>query len=130
LNATVLNALIVYRRNCDKPVEHSSFKVLLVEGLFSKYRATGERKVGQPGRHTSDNMIPRLTEHNFLRKVQPRGGKARPQRRCVVCTKHGRKKETVYCCRECNVGLCLEDCFEAYHTELNYKGNEQPPHYF
>jgi hypothetical protein len=42
-----------------------------VEGLFSKYGATGERKVGQPGRHASDNMIARLTECHFLRKVQP-----------------------------------------------------------
>jgi hypothetical protein len=94
LNATVLNALIVYRRNCDKPMEHLSFRVLLVEGLFSKFGATGEGKVGQPGRHASDNRILRLTEPHFLGKVQPIGEKVRPQRRCVVCTKHGRKKET------------------------------------
>jgi hypothetical protein len=27
---------------------------------------------------------------------------------------------SVYCCEECDVGLCMEDCFEAYHTKLNY----------
>ena len=34
-----------------------------------------------------------------------------------------RKKEnlkTVYCWEICDVGLCLEDCFEQYHTKLNY----------
>jgi DNA polymerase II large subunit len=46
LNASVLNALIVYRKNCDKPLEHLTFRLLLVEGLFSKYWATGERKKG------------------------------------------------------------------------------------
>jgi hypothetical protein len=85
LNATVLNALIVYRRNCDKPVEYLSFRVLLVEGLFSKYGATGERKVGQPGRHASDNMIPRLTECHFLRKVQPTEEKSKTtEKMCCV----------------------------------------------
>jgi hypothetical protein len=91
-----------------------------VEGLFSKYGKTSEGEVRRPGRHASDNTIPRLTERHFLRKVQPKGKKSIPQRRCVVCTKHGKRKETVYYCRECDVGLCLEDCFEAYHTKLNY----------
>jgi hypothetical protein len=85
LNATVLNALIVYRRNCDKPVEHLSFGVLFLEGLFSKYGATDERKVGQPGRHASENMIPRLTERHFLRKVQTTGGKSKTtEKMCCV----------------------------------------------
>jgi hypothetical protein len=33
---SVLNTLTVYRQNFNKPVEHLSFWVLLVEGLFSK----------------------------------------------------------------------------------------------
>jgi hypothetical protein len=52
-----------------------SSRILLVEGLFSKYGTTGEGNVRKPGRHVSDNMIPRLTERHFLRKVQPTGGK-------------------------------------------------------
>jgi hypothetical protein len=71
LNATLLNALTVYRKNCDKHVEHLSFRVLLVEGLFLKNGTIGKRKVGQAGRHASGNMIPRLTGHHFLRKVKP-----------------------------------------------------------
>jgi hypothetical protein len=100
LNASVLNALIMYRENCDIHVERLSFRVLLVEGLFSKYGATGEIKMGQPGRHASDNTISRLTERNFLR-----------------CVQHVSERRRMYCCRECNVGLCLEDCFEL--TKLN-----------
>jgi hypothetical protein len=84
LNATLLNALKVYRRNCDKPVEHLSLRVLLVEGLFSKYGATGERKVGQPGRHAS-NMIPGQRERHFLRKLQPTGKKSKTiEKMCCV----------------------------------------------
>jgi hypothetical protein len=61
-----------------------------------------------------------LRDRHIKRKLAPKSEKYRPQRRCVVCTKHGRKKMSVYCCEECDVGLCLEDYFEAYHTKLNY----------
>jgi hypothetical protein len=39
-------------------------------------------------------MIPRLTQCNFMVRVQPAREKARLQR-CVVCVKHDEKKETV-----------------------------------
>lgn len=68
-----MGALTVYRKNCDKHVEHLSFRALLVEGLFPEYGATGERKIGQLERHVSD-MIPRLKEC-FSRKLQPTGNK-------------------------------------------------------
>jgi hypothetical protein len=29
----------------------------------------------------------------------------------------------VMCCQDGDVGLCLEDCFEAYCTKLNYEGD-------
>jgi hypothetical protein len=31
-------------KNCDKPGDRLSFRILLVEGLFSKYGATTEEK--------------------------------------------------------------------------------------
>jgi hypothetical protein len=46
LTASLLDAFIVYGEHCNKPVERLSYRVLLVEGLFSKYWATGKRKVG------------------------------------------------------------------------------------
>jgi len=45
-----------------------------------------------PGRQASDNTVPRLTERDFLRKVAPITEKSKPQRRCVVCSKHGKKE--------------------------------------
>jgi hypothetical protein len=49
--------------------------------------------------------------------------KGRLQRTCKVCadiSKHqtGKavKKFTVVYCPKCDVGLCLGDCFETYHT--------------
>jgi len=59
--------------------------------VFTKYaRAAETRSV--PGQQASDNTVPRLTERHFLRKVAPKTEKSKPQRRCVVCSKHGKKE--------------------------------------
>ena len=116
LNSAVLNALIIYRENVNKNVDHFTFRVQLVEKLFQKYAKMVARV---PGRHSTDSLVPRLTERHFIRRIPPSGKKQHPQRRCVVCAKHSRRRDTVYWCENCNVGLCF-DCFEIYHTKQNY----------
>jgi hypothetical protein len=86
------------------------------EGRFVKYTNTVECKV--PGRHSSDNTVPRLTERHFISKLYQQK-KSSPQRWCVVCQKRGKRKDTTYWCNTCDVGLCVE-CFRDYHTELNF----------
>ena len=77
-----------------------------------------------------DNIVPsakledvmRLTERHFIRKI-PGTQRERPTRRCRVCYKKGlKRKESRYCCSSCpsQPGLCLEGCFEAYHTKDIY----------
>jgi hypothetical protein len=116
LNATVLNAVIIYRHNMGKKLSQLAFRISFLESRFEQFANT-ER--GLPGRQAAED-IPRLKERHFIRKVPPSRKKAGPQRRCVVCTRHGRKKDTRFCCLQCDVGLCLEECFEAYHTKLNF----------
>ena len=118
LNATVLNSWIIHKQVTGKNIDQLSYRIQLVEALFVKYARVGEGS--SQGRHSSDNTVSRLRERHFIRKVTPKTEKSKPQRRCVVCTKHGKKKTTVYCCQECDVGLCLEECFELYHTKLHY----------
>lgn len=117
LNATVLNSMIIYRQNTGNPIEQLAFRVILVEGLFQQFCNTEHKAVGH---HATEHVITRLRDRHFIHKVPPSGKKSTPQRRCVVCTKHGKKKDTRFCCLECDVGLCLEDCFEAYHTKLHF----------
>jgi len=94
-------------------IEQLSYRIQLVEGVFMKYVCAAEMW-SVPGWQASDNTVPRLTERHFLRKGAPKTEKSKPQRRCV-CSKHRRKKTSVYCCQICDAGLCLEDCFELYH---------------
>jgi hypothetical protein len=90
---------------------------MLVEGLSTKYGARGERKLGQPGWHASQNKIT-LRECHYLRKIQPTK-KKKANRGDVLCVPRMVERR-LYCCRGCNVGLCLEDCFEAHHKKINY----------
>ena len=62
-----------------------------MEGLFTKYVCAAEMR-SVPGRQASNNTVPQLTERYFLRKVTPKTEKSEPQRRCVVCSKHGKKE--------------------------------------
>jgi len=98
-------------------IQQLSYRIQLVEGLFMKCACAAETR-NVPVRQASDT-VPRLTERHFLRKVAPKTEKSN-SKRCVVCSKYGKKKTSVYCCQVCDVGLCLEDCFELYHTKLNY----------
>jgi len=44
------------------------------------------------GGNTFKNTNPRLTERHSLRKVASKTEKSKPQRRCIVCSKLGEKK--------------------------------------
>ena len=117
-NSTVLNSFVVYRQVTGRNIQQLSYRNQLVEGLFTKYACAPETW-SVLGRKTSDNTVPRLTDI-FLRKVAHKIEKSKPQRRCVVCSQHGKKKSSVYCCEICDVDLCLEECFELYHMKFYY----------
>ncbi|XP_071057565.1 piggyBac transposable element-derived protein 4-like [Onthophagus taurus] len=118
LNVSILNSFIIYKRNKQQKVDHLKFRVQLVEQIFAKYVNEVQRKV--PCRHSQDKNVSRLTDRHFIEKIPPTQQKAKPQKRCVVCYKRGRRKETIYWCPDCEAGLCLESCFKIYHTLENY----------
>ena len=44
----------------------------------------------------------------------------RIRRRCRVCYKNGRRRESRYYCRQCNMPLCRDVCRDRYHTVQQY----------
>jgi len=99
--STVLNSFVVYRQATGRNIQQLSYRIRLVEGLFTKYARAAETQ-SVPGRQAPDNTVPRLTERHFLRKVAPKTEKSKPRRRCVLCLKHRKKKTSVYCCQICD----------------------------
>ena len=91
LSSTVLISFVVYRQVTGRNIQKLSYRIQLVEGLFTKY-ASAAVTWSVPGRQASDNTIPRLSERHFVIKVAPKTQKRKPQRRCILCSKHGKKK--------------------------------------
>ena len=119
LNITVLNCMVICRANSGQTkIDHFKFRVELVQALLIEHQRESVRKF--QGHHSTDKNVPRLVERHFPERIPPTEKKARPTKRCVVCYKNNRRKETVFWCPECEAALCVEECFKAFHTKLNF----------
>jgi hypothetical protein len=38
------------------------------------------------------------------------------QRRCHMCSLNKKTRSTLFYCKKCDIGLCVVDCFEEWHT--------------
>ena len=78
----------------------------------------------------SSSPAGRLVERDhFLYRIPATHAKleGKSQRSCRVCAEGSKrqtgksaKKCTRMYCGKCDVGLCIGQCFEVYHTKLNY----------
>ena len=96
----------------------------LVENHIEKYSGSSfQTPKGRPS--TTPNPL-RLTARHFASHIPPNDVKKDPRRQCAVCcskrNENGKRvrKETRIWCKDCEVGLCLEPCFEIYHTKKNF----------
>ena len=119
LNIAVLNCMVICRANSGQTkIDHLRFRVELVQALLIEHGSETVRKF--QGHHSSDKNVLRLVERHFPERIPPTEKKARPTRRCVVCYKNNRRKETVFWCPECEAALCVEECFKVFHTKLHF----------
>jgi hypothetical protein len=90
LSATILNSMVICRANSQgKGIDRLKFRVDMVQALLVQHGAGVERKV--PGRHSTDNTVPRLLERHFSERIPSTERKSMPTKRCVVLQK---KKKT------------------------------------
>ena len=107
----MLNAFIIYKQaDPDPKLSFLDFNTAVVSELLLHESADDD-----------DENVVRLTGRHFIAKIESTA-KARPQKRCRVCYKKGVWKESRYQCPQCpsQPGLCLEDCYKAYHTKIKY----------
>ena len=119
LNVTILNCMIICCASSGQnKMEHFKFRVDLIQALLIERGSETDRTV--QGRHSSDKNVPRLLKRHCSARIPPTEKKARPTKRCVVCCKHNKRKETVFWCPDCQAGPCVEGCFTTFHTKLNF----------
>lgn len=63
--------------------------------------------------------LTRLIGQHYLCVIPANASKAGPCKKCVVCRKNGRRRETRYVCETCpsQPALCVAECFKRFHTE-------------
>ncbi|XP_037527279.1 piggyBac transposable element-derived protein 4 isoform X1 [Rhipicephalus sanguineus] len=120
LDMSLLNAFILFRENTASTTTFADFKRQVVSQLIEEHHTEKSKR----GRPTGDHPL-RLTARHFIQKLPPTDAKKnRTQRRCHVCANTTRRKkvrkDTRYMCVECNKALCVEPCFEDYHTLKSY----------
>lgn len=110
----VLMECILYKLKTGKTISIAKFQLKLIDQILKKYQKLPARYSITPG----NIYLSRLNERHFP-SLYESTGKNR-LRRCVVCKKNDKRRESRYQCEECNVGLCVFPCFKIYHTELYY----------
>jgi len=112
---TILNAFLIFK-SCGGKMTHKHFREILVGELIfhsqeQNVTASGISR-GRPSPTAS--QLGRLeVKHS---QHWPAKGK---QRRCCVCSQQKKTWSTLYFCRKCDVGLCVVNCFQKWHTCVN-----------
>lgn len=115
----VLNASILYRELTKKDYPVKEFQINLIKQLLRTYHTPEQRN--RAGRRPEDaDSLLRLSARHFPTFLSATESKPNPTKRCIVCVKNKKRKETRYVCEPCNVSLCVVPCFEIYHTKKNY----------
>ncbi|XP_025206936.1 piggyBac transposable element-derived protein 4-like [Melanaphis sacchari] len=121
---SVVNSFIIYKHYAiqNKNPCLKTFMLNLCQQMSEK---SGE--VIETGTGYETTNVDRLIGRHFIKKIPPTPKKSNPRRTCKVCSKKIKtgkldrcKKETSYYCPICNVPLCIENCFEVYHTKKQY----------
>lgn len=120
LDCTVLNCYQLYKCNTENKIALENFHLDLVKQIIAKYHTPiSTRRVGR--RVKDQNVELRLTERHFPKILPSTDKKKNAAKRCYVCSKNNKRRETRYFCSNCNdIPLCITPCFELYHTKKNF----------
>lgn len=112
---SIVNAYILYCLTVPtkQRLSHLDFRLAIASHLLSSFLPSTPTR----NAHITNTSPLRLTGRHFLALHD----KAHPD--CKVCSarKDGKRKQTKYYCKQCNVSMCPVPCFERYHTLVNYK---------
>lgn len=124
LNTALFNSFVVFKvLNPGKKIKFSSFLKNIAQNWIEKGYVHSESPGNVSKRVSREDAPMRLSadmrQHKIV-KITSSGNKKFPQKRCRVCKKNGKRKETCFMCSYCEIPLCMGKCFEDYHTKKNY----------
>ncbi|XP_017759329.1 PREDICTED: piggyBac transposable element-derived protein 4-like [Eufriesea mexicana] len=117
----LFNSYILWKKlNDGKKQCYVDYKINIAESLLKKmpkpiYKERGVLSSGD----APDRLCAKEWAH-FPKHIDPTPSKLRPSKRCTVCHKNKKRKETTWECKKCKVPLHVPECFERYHTVTDY----------
>lgn len=118
LDMSLLNANVLYCKVKGEKISALEFRSRIIHQITEKFATPRNIKIPQKSPHIQPF---RLSARHFPKiYIDGKGNKGR--RRCVVCAKNKEKRRqtSYYECKMCDVGLCVDPCFELYHTQQNF----------
>ncbi|XP_055924618.1 piggyBac transposable element-derived protein 4-like [Argiope bruennichi] len=122
MDMAVFNANILFNKKSKNNLPLLNYRLNLVNQIISQYSSKIPKVNVIPKSAESLNPL-RLTERHFPKLCSKETGE-KVRRRCFVCS-HSRKNPpkrqmSYYECKDCNVGLCVDPCFQIFHTKKEF----------
>uniref|UniRef100_A0A8C5Q2Y3 PiggyBac transposable element-derived protein domain-containing protein n=1 Tax=Leptobrachium leishanense TaxID=445787 RepID=A0A8C5Q2Y3_9ANUR len=114
IQMSMLNAFILYQATHARRITFLKFQESVIESLLCP-------EENAPIVEEVEDVI-RLRDRHFPGYIPPTEKRVTPCKRCRVCARQGRRKESRLHCPDCpsKPGLCVPDCFKIYHTVTHY----------
>ncbi|XP_066585582.1 piggyBac transposable element-derived protein 4-like [Prorops nasuta] len=117
----LLNSYILYNKTImGKKQNYTEYRLRIAEGIL---QTVPLQNYNRPEPVSNGDIPMRLQAQNwghFPKHIDPTPLKKNPTRACKVCTKHKKRCETTWECKNCRVALHVPHCFERYHTVEDY----------
>lgn len=116
LDLTIVNAFILHK-SVGGNMSHKKFREALSRELIIHANELNVKNIaaGRARPSLATGKLPRLEVNHS--KHWPSKCK---RRRCRVCSLKNKRTNTPYCCKHCDVGLCVDGCFEIWHTRVKF----------
>ncbi|XP_068115883.1 piggyBac transposable element-derived protein 4-like [Hyperolius riggenbachi] len=110
------NAFVLYKKSGNRD-SFLKFQLAIITCLLFE----SGQPAPNPDQLRAENVA-RFEGNHFPAPLPPTASKPYPQKRCRVCRKNHVRRDTRYHCPKCpsKAALCLNPCFETYHTVLHY----------
>jgi len=117
LDFCINNAHVVYK-HLGGTKKQAWFRKQVIRSLISTDLRSHTPEEGAPLFRNKRLDMSRLTGRHMIDDIPPTAGKADKFKKCVVCTHRGKRKETKYCCMDCESQppLCPTPCYRLWHT--------------
>lgn len=122
-NAAIFNCFVIFSSFHQK-ISHRQFRTVLAEDLLRRHRKidlTTEYRRLNIRSNTTGQVTTTLVKRNTRHKTQARPTvdsnhfPIRTGSKNTCCWMCPKKTRTIWKCEECDVNLCIEGCFKAYH---------------